>query len=206
MSLIFIGFISCNINIENNSFDLIKGKLVSNISTNQEQAVVNELQKFIPENYLLLDSLSSDLNQDGLKDYLLILKNKGEVALSNVVEHPEKRPLLILIQNKSNQLELKSKNENVVYCVDCGGMMGDPYVTMVYKDGYFSIEHYGGSTWRWTRIITFKYNKTKDDWFLHKDSSESFRVDDTEKVQTNIKTTKDFGVVRFNEFDIYRGG
>lgn len=112
---------------------------------------------------------------------------------------------MILIQNKSNQLELKSKNENVVYCVDCGGMMGDPYVTMVYKDGYFSIEHYGGSTWRWTRIITFKYNKTKDDWFLHKDSSESFHVDGTEKVQTNIKTTKDFGVVRFNEFDIYKG-
>lgn len=112
---------------------------------------------------------------------------------------------MILIQNKSKQLELKSKNENVVYCVDCGGMMGDPYVTMVYKEGYFSIEHYGGSTWRWTRIITFKYNKTKDDWFLHKDSSESFHVDGTEKVQTNIKTTKDFGVVRFNEFDIYKG-
>src|SRR5690606_28008334 len=145
MTLIFIGFISYNINIENNSFDLIKGKLVSNNSTNQEQVVVSELQKFIPENYLLLDSLSSDLNHDGLKDYLLILKNKDEEALSNVVEHPEKRPLLILIRNKSNQLELKSKNENVVYCVDCGGMMGDPYVTMVYKDRYFSIEHYGGS-------------------------------------------------------------
>lgn len=69
---------------------MVKEETISNILTNQEQAVVNELQKFIPENYLLLDSLSSDLNQeDGLKDYLLILKNKGEVALSNVVEHPE---------------------------------------------------------------------------------------------------------------------
>jgi len=55
---------------------LVKEETISNILTNQEQAVVNELQKFIPENYLLLDSLSSDLNQDGLKDYLLILKIK----------------------------------------------------------------------------------------------------------------------------------
>ena len=55
---------------------MVKEETISNILTNQEQAVVNELQKFIPENYLLLDSLSSDLNQDGLKDYLLILKIK----------------------------------------------------------------------------------------------------------------------------------
>src|SRR5690606_12075638 len=110
--------------------------------TNKEQPLVNELQQFIPENYALLDSLSCDLNQDGLNDYLLILKNKEEEILSNVVENPEARPLLILIRNKSNKLELKFRNNKAVYCVDCGGMMGDPYQKMVCKDVFFSVEHY----------------------------------------------------------------
>jgi len=210
LALIFIGLISCNKKIENKSnFEIKQDSIYITDSLNfgnlkeNTKVIPSELQPFITKNYLILDTLSSDLNQDGLNDYLLILKNKDEETLSDVSEHPEKRPLLILIRNKANQLELKSQNDNVVFCVDCGGMMGDPYVTMVYKDGYFSIEHYGGSSWRWVHIITFKYDKKKNDWYLHKDVSEGFHTDDLQNIKTNKRTVKDFGIVRFNEFDIY---
>lgn len=211
LALIFIGLISCNKKIESKSNFEIKQDTISktdslNLSFLKEKAkeMANELQPFIPKNYLILDTLFCDLNQDGLTDYLLILKNKDEETLSDFSEHPEKRPLLILIRNKANQLELKYQNDNVVFCVDCGGMMGDPYVTLVYKDGYFSVEHYGGSAWRWSRIITFKYNEKKKDWFLHQDGYESFHAADLENIRVINETVKEFGIVRFNEFNIYK--
>jgi hypothetical protein len=75
----------------------------------------------------------------------------------------------------------------------------------VIKNGYFSIEHYGGSAERWTRTITFKYSTTDSSWYLHKDGHESFSaVDENAKKTTKIYTVKDFGKVKFTDFDIYK--
>jgi hypothetical protein len=75
---------------------------------------------------------------------------------------------------------------------------------IVIKNGYFSVEHYGGSAWRWTRIITYKYSKEENNWFLYKDGGESFNAGDPEKVEKTVRTTKDFGKVLFKDFDIYK--
>jgi hypothetical protein len=165
---------------------------------------IGAIAAFIPPNYAVLDSMAGDLNLDGQPDLLLILKKNGEDSLSDVVEHPEKRPLLILVRGKNNALQLAKRNDNSVLCVDCGGVMGDPYQALSIKDGYFSVEHYGGSNWRWTRVITYKYNQQEKDWFLHKDGSERFRADESENVKTKIRTSKDFGKLRFEAFDIYK--
>jgi len=172
-----------------------------------KQAVDNlpsELLPFLPTNYSVLDTVSGDLNLDGINDYILVLKKNGEDTLSNVIDNPEKRPLLILLRDKNNKLKLVRRNDNTVYCIDCGGMMGDPFMGITIKNGYFSVEHYGGSAWRWTRIITYKYSKQDNEWFLHKDGSESFHAAEPEKVESKIRTTKDFGNVKFEEFDIYK--
>ncbi|WP_133943908.1 hypothetical protein [Epilithonimonas xixisoli] len=164
----------------------------------------NELLEFVPKNYSVLDTVSGDLNLDEINDYILVLKKNDEDTLSDVIDNPERRPLLILLRNKDNKLQLARKNNNTVYCIDCGGMMGDPFMGVTIKNGYFSVEHYGGSAWRWTRIITYKYSKQDNEWFLHKDGSESFHATEPEKVESKIKTTKDFGRVKFETFDIYR--
>jgi len=166
--------------------------------------LTSELLEFLPTNYSVLDTVSGDLNLDGINDYILVLKKNGEDTLSNVIDNPEKRPLLILLRDKNNKLKLVRRNDNTVYCIDCGGMMGDPFMGITIKNGYFSVEHYGGSAWRWTRIITYKYSKQDNEWFLHKDGSESFHASEPEKVESNIKTIKDFGNVKFEEFDIYK--
>lgn len=163
----------------------------------------NELLKFIPTNYSILDTLSGDLNLDKKMDYILVLKKEGEDTLSDVVNIPEKRPLLILLREESGKLKLVGRNDNTVYCFDCGGMMGDPYMGITIKNGYFSVEHYGGSGWRWRRIITYKFSKKKSEWFLHKDVSESFHATDPEKIEYKIRSKKDFGLVKFEDFDIY---
>jgi len=83
--------------------------------------------------------------------------------------------------------------------------MGDPYVSIVIKKGYFSIEHYGGSSWRWQRIITYKYSPVDKEWYLHRDGTVSFNAGDPDKTtEITGRTAKDFGKVRFGDFDIYK--
>lgn len=162
------------------------------------------LNVFVPVNYTALDTTSGDLNLDQYPDMIMVLKKNGEDTTSDVNEHPEKRPLLILIGQADRTYKFAAKSDNAVYCIDCGGIMGDPFMNIVIKKGYFSVEHYGGSTWRWTRTITFKYSPADKYWFLHKDGNESFNAIVPEKVKTKIYTTKDFGKVPFDKFDIYK--
>lgn len=165
----------------------------------------NELLEFVPEDYAVLDTVSGDLNLDESKDYILVLRKNGEDTLSDVSDHPESRPLLIVIRNEDKKLQLVRRNNNTVYCIDCGGVMGDPFIGVTIENGYFSVHHYGGSAWRWTRDITYKYSRKDNEWFLHKDSHTSFHATEPEEVESTIKTTKDFGRVKFEDFDIYNG-
>lgn len=171
-------------------------------TANAPLSLAAQLHKFILPNYELMDTLSGDLNLDGRMDYLLVLKQQGEADAAADLQI--NRPLLLLIADENNQLQLARRNDQTVYCMQCGGMMGDPYNGLAIKDGYFSIQHYGGSAWRWTRIITYKYDQKSKEWYLHKDGSESFHASDPENVTEAIKTTKDFGQVKFEAFDIYK--
>ncbi len=86
-------------------------------------------------------------------------------------------------------------------CKGCGGVLGDPYVSMAIKDGFFSVEHYGGSNWRWTDIATFKFDKKKKKkWFLTRWGGDTFNTSEPDKKTTAIKTKKEFGIVEFEKF------
>lgn len=165
----------------------------------------SSLASFVIAGYTAIDTVSGDLNLDQYTDMIVVLKKNGEDSTSDVSEHPEKRPLLILLGQADSTYKLAASTNNAVYCIDCGGIMGDPFMDIVIKKGYFSVEHYGGSAWRWERTTTFKYSSTDSTWYLHKDGHKSFHTgDEPEKVETKIKTTKDFGKVPFDKFDIYK--
>ncbi len=190
--------------------DSLKPKRISNdINTMSEElteAQKDEFKSFIPKGFSLLSSSKGNLNLDALEDAIIVIKADNEKETSDVVDRPTKRPLLILIGKGKNEFELVKRNENAVYCVDCGGVFGDPFEGVTIKNGYFSVEHYGGSSWRWTRIITFKYSKAENDWFLHKDGGDSFNVTaDPDTKETKIRTVKDFGKIAFEKYDIYKG-
>lgn len=165
---------------------------------------IKQVLTHIPDGYQILDTCSGDLNLDQYVDYLVLLAQNGEDSLSKTSGDDIKRRLLILT-GTGGSYALAAQSDNAVYCSSCGGMMGDPYQKLVIKNGYFSIEHYGGSADRWTRTITFKYSTADSSWFLHKDGHESFSaVDEKEKKTTKVYTVKDFGKVKFAEFDVYK--
>lgn len=155
----------------------------------------SNLKSFIPNGFSILDSASGDLNKDGYKDLVLILKNKAETAQQDV-----ERPLLILHGSKAKLYTLVAKNNKVVLCASCGGVFGDPYSRLVIKNNYFSAEHYGGSNWRWTRIMTFKYDLQKKVYVLHRDAGESYHTAEPDKTSPNIHSKKDFDKLLFKDY------
>lgn len=160
------------------------------------------LLEFIPKNYSLLDTTRGDLNQDGLTDLIMVLNQTNEADSSDINSDPIKRRMLILINKNNKKYELTKQNDNAVYCYACGGMLGDPYQNITIKNGSFSIEHFGGSSWRWARTSTFSYQDK--DWYLTEDALVSSHASDPEKIDAKTRTQKDFGKVKFEDFDIYK--
>ncbi|MBV4358185.1 hypothetical protein [Pinibacter aurantiacus] len=168
----------------------------------EENSLPSNARDFITEGYGLLGSARGDLNRDSLDDMVLVVYKKGEDSTD--IDHPAKRPLLLLIGQADSTYKLATKSDNAVYCKNCGGMMGDPFMGITIKNGYFSVELAGGSGDRWSRIVTFKYVADESKWFLHKDGTESYQVPDPEKITRKTRTTKDFGKVAFEDFDVYK--
>lgn len=156
----------------------------------------NNIKPFIPKGFTLLDSASGDLNNDGFKDLIVVLKNDLEGTVPDTT-----RPLLILHGSKNGTYKLIAKNDHVVLCEACGGVFGNPYEGITIKNNYFSIGHYGGSSWRWTRIITFKYDLKSKQYVLHKDAGISFHTSDPDKTTENIHRKKDFDKLPFSKYN-----
>ncbi len=176
------------------SVSLVKHKKV----TFSKEEVEKEIQKFVLQNYKVFDFAIGDLNNDNIDDVILIQceivedENCGDAV----------RPLLILVRDGNNKLSVKAKNNNVVYCCACGGIMGDPYAALEIENNTFTVSHFGGSSDRWSANFTFEYNTKNSDWELLKTVSETFSVHDPDNT-SNItsKTKKDFGEVKFTDFD-----
>jgi hypothetical protein len=145
--------------------------------------------------YTVLDSKIGDINLDAYPDKVVILKSKSEGIATNLP-----RPLLLFVGQPDKSFKLQARNNSVVLTADDGGVHGDPYGAIMIKKGYFSIEHYGGSAWRWTRIITFKYSNKENAWYLHRDAGLSFHLDNPDKKEDIINHKEDFGKVLFEKY------
>lgn len=163
--------------------------------------VAPQIAKHIPNGYIPMDTTYGDLNRDSIQDVVLIVRDPNEKNINDTNYDPSPRSLLLLIGKPDGSYQLAARNDSVVLCYDCGGVWGDPFFDVVIKRGYFSVEHYGGSAWRWTHIITFKYNTQKHDWLLHKVGGESYHAGDPEGTkEEKVQSVKDFGIIPFVQY------
>lgn len=155
-----------------------------------------KLVKMIPAGYNILDEEKCDINLDGYSDYIVVLEKQGD-------DNPESlRPLLIIEGRKDGSLKVVERNDNIVLCKDCGGIYGDPYQRIFVKNNYFSAEHYGGSNWRWTRIITFKYDKKTNQYLLHKDAGETYHIESPDNKDVHPYKKEHWQKVAFKNYKI----
>lgn len=150
---------------------------------------------FTPEGYVLYKTYKGDLNGDDYEDV---------VAVFNAVDSDDdmrNRAVMLLTTDADGQLTMAALNKGGALCSECGGVMGDPFVAVVIKNRYFTIEHFGGSRQKWTDDPTFKYNEEDGKWYLHQHSKAVHDGLDPENGSSStILTTKDFGKVSFEEF------
>ncbi len=160
-----------------------------------DQPVDSPFAEFIPDSFSILDSASGYLDADDHEDMLLILESPYEGIASDVP-----RPLLILLGNGNGQYHLAARNDSVVLNANQGGVFGDPYESITIHDGNFSIFHYGGSAWRWSREITFSYSREKQKWFLANDGGSSFHIAAPDSAEVYEINKPGWGKVEFEKY------
>ena len=182
--------------IRSRAFHVYSLLLAFAFTSSAEANDAQTIAKSVPAGYTVMAVKNGDLNLDGRLDALVVLEKKG---LKDFEE--AKRPLLIFTRGRDKVLRFVARNDSVVLCKACGGVFGDPYVGVAIKDGFFTVEHYGGSNWRWTLFVTFRFDAKRGRWYLWKQGGDSFHTSDPNRVETRVRSQKDFGLVTFEAYD-----
>jgi len=157
------------------------------------------LRSFIPPGYRILGRASADINGDGHIDQVIVFKNPYEKIYWDTT-----RPLLVFAGNGKGGYRLLARNDSAVLCAGCGGVHGDPYQKVTAVPGWFSIKHFGGSGWRWTRVITFAYDHRRKQLLLRSDGGWSWHVRNSKDRTRLANQQQDFGQERFDHFSFNR--
>lgn len=156
-----------------------------------------ELVPLIPAHTELYFHDYADLNGDGRKDALLVVESS-----TGKEDDVGQRTLLIAIRQADGKLKIVKRNDKVVYCRSCGGTMGDPLAGIEVKARTITVEHYGGSGWRWGNSISFAYSRRDDTWQLVRVEEYSFHFSQPDNVKSrSYEPPRDFGKIDIADFD-----
>ncbi|MFH2141188.1 MAG: hypothetical protein ABIJ97_02105 [Bacteroidota bacterium] len=179
--------------------------LMFSITFGQSNLIESQnISQFIPKDYSILNLTKGDLNLDSIADIILVLNLNGEDSLSSI-ENPVKRKFLILIGQADNSYILFNQNDNIVYFYGYDLNFKEAFVDIIIGKGIFSIDHYGGFTYRWGRSTAFSYDASENNWFLSMDNYSTFNVTDLDEQGTEkLINTKNYNKLSFDKFDIYK--
>lgn len=181
-----------------------KNSKLDNFKVKEKQVVpIEEISDFLLDNEYIVTYASGDFNGDKLLDAILVVGNEKEKHNDKTESINYKRNLIILQRNTKGNLEKTLENEDVVYCYTCNSSQGSPLTSIVFKGNTFSVEHEAGKVNRWTRIITFEYEREKQLWWLIKDAASSYNIINSNDMKSEVKTQNDFGFIYFQNYDAF---
>ena len=181
-----------------------KNSKLDNFKVKEKQVVpIQEIRDFLKVNEYIVTYASGDFNGDKLLDAILVVGNEKEKHNDKTESINYKRNLIILQRNTKGNLEKTLENEDVVYCYTCNSSQGSPLTSIVFKGNTFSVGHEAGKVNRWTRIITFEYEREKQLWWLIKDAASSYNIMNSNDMQSEVKTQDDFGFIYFQNYDAF---
>lgn len=151
--------------------------------------------------YTVLKSYKGDFNADNKPDKIVVYERPCTESDSLGIDNTNCRRVAIYLRNQSGYA-LYSYNDNIVECSACGGGgVGDPFQDIKTKNGYFSIESLYGDCDKTLVVITFKYNSTSKEFYLHKTGRIDYNCkEEPVKPKEHTETTKDFGIVKFVDY------
>jgi hypothetical protein len=155
----------------------------------------DDIRPFVLEGYYAIAYETGDLNNDGRSDGILVLHRESE-------DKQAERALLILVRTPDGLFKMAKRNNKVVFCEGCGGMMGDPFQQITIERNRFTISHYGGSSWRWSDETTFAYSRKDNTWQLVRVEITSYHASDPDNEEKTVHTPpRDFGKIDIADFD-----
>lgn len=160
-----------------------------------------EVAPFVEKGTKAIALEKADINGDGRQDYILVLEKEKPQKMDQYDMPVDQRPLLILTRGAEGKLAIARRNERVVMCSDCGGVFGDPFEGVTVGRNTFTVEHYGGSAWRWKNSYKFNYSRIDKTWQLVRVEMLSYHTSDPDKIETKIYTPRNFGKIDINDFD-----
>jgi len=161
-----------------------------------------EVKPFVEKGAKTIALETADINGDGLKDYVLVLERENLTEKDEFDYPKNQRPLLLLTRGKGNKLSEAGRNEKIVMCSECGGMMGDPFAGVAVGRNTLTVNHYGGSAWRWETSYKFNYSRIDKTWQLVRfERSDFHAADDERTIKRRVMTPKDFGKIDLAGFD-----
>lgn len=141
-----------------------------------------------------------DLNGDGREDAILVLESLEPHDVGGMAQRA--RPLLVLVRDAGGALRLRARNDRIVLCPECGGMMGDPLSAVTVERRAFQVDHYGGSAWRWSNLYRFGYSRRDDTWQLVRVETSSFHAADPDEGKSTVRVPpRDYGKIDIADFD-----
>jgi len=163
----------------------------------------DEIKPFVKQGKYMITYAAGDFNGDKQIDAVLVLGDLDEVSKYRNDEIKSKRNVLILKRNDDGKLEKMHENEDIVYCYSCNSPQGSPLTSINFKGNTFAVEHEAGKANRWTRIITFEYDRELELWWLIKDASSTYNIMNNKGIQSEVKTQDDFGFIYFEYYDAF---
>ena len=106
------------------------------------------------------------------------------------------------MRGADGKLTSAKRNERIVMCSQCGGVFGDPFEAVIASRNTFSVEHYGGSNWRWKYSYKFNYSRIDKTWQLVRVEELNYHTSNPNKVATKIYTPpRHFGKIDVADFN-----
>ena len=171
------------------------------VAQDTELKIPTDVAPFVESGTKAIALEKADLNGDGRDDFILVLEK--EKPAKDADDFPVgQRPLLILLRGADGKLTVAKRNDRIVMCSQCGGVFGDPFEGVIAGRNTFSVEHYGGSSWRWKNSYKFNYSRIDNTWQLTRVEDISYHTSNPNKATTKIYTPpKHFGKVDVANFD-----
>ena len=168
----------------------------------REVDVPTEIKPFVEEGSKAIFYKAGDLNGDGKQDAVLVIE-RADPPNKDKYDYPiDQRPLLILVRGTDQKLTEAARNDRVVMCSSCGGMMGDPFLEIEVDTKTFSVNNEGGSAWRWGVYYQFNYSRIDNTWQLVRLTKTSFNSLDAGKTaKKKVLTPRQFGKINFADLD-----
>jgi hypothetical protein len=148
-----------------------------------------------------IDTLSGDLNEDGITDLVLVTGLPKEDSLQ-FSKHTLPRHLLVFSGRENGDYAFAFRNEKAIPCIGCCGMT-DPYAGMSIRKGQLIINEYCASNWKSISEHRFRYAPKLHDWLLDTVVTETFAFH-YEHYELDTTTKKDFGNVSLKTFVMYK--